>query len=250
MASIGDIRLDRGARFKGEMTGDADIVIGERSIIQGNINVGRDLDIGEGVKVDPSMIDSKGFINIRNPISSMIYLLLYLLQMLKADDSEGIENLLTDLENDPDQMFIVGSSFSFFPRTCTIDADAIQVPGDIRIGPGCHIVGDIEAQGKVEIDPDVQVFGDVVAKGDVYLGENVVINGMIRAEGDVTIHHAARIGGDVTGNNVAVTSDTIIDGTLKGISGVHVLPEGQAAITESEVKARLDIVGAIDDLEN
>jgi predicted acyltransferase (DUF342 family) len=251
IASMGDIRLDKGTRYKGDMTGDGDIVIGERSIVQGNINVGKDLDIGEGVQLDPSTIDSKGFINIRNPISSMIYLLLYLLQMLKTGDSTQIDTLLSDLENDPDETFMIGSSFAFFPRSSTIDGDTIAIPGDVRIGPGSQLVGDIEAQGRVEIERDVQLFGDIKAKGDVYLGENVVINGRIQADGDVTIHHAARIGGDVLGNNVLVTSDTIIEGTMKGISGVQVLTEDKTMIDDEGAKrGRLNIVGAIEDLES
>jgi predicted acyltransferase (DUF342 family) len=251
IVSIGDIRMDRGTRFKGNMTGDSSIFIGERSIVQGEMNVGGDLDIGQGVQIDPSMIDSKGFINIRNPLSMIIYLLLYMLERLKDDDSEEIERFLAELDDDTAaQTYILGSSFAFFPRSCSIDPDTIHVPGDLKIGPGCTIVGDILSDGSVEIERGVQIFGDVRSKGTLYVGENVVINGGVKAGGDVTIHHAARIGGDVSGLNVVVTSDTIIEGVLKGSSGVQVLPEGTSAIgSDGRAKKGLDIVSAIEEME-
>jgi predicted acyltransferase (DUF342 family) len=251
IVSIGDVRMDRGTRFKGDLTGDENIYIGERSIIKGEINVGRDLDIGEGVQMDPASIESKGFINIRNPVSMIIYLLLYILDRLREDDSDEIARFLSELEDDSAaETFLIGSNFAFFPGSCHIDPDTLHVPSDLKIGPGCTIVGDIVAEGSVEIERGVQIFGDVTAKGAIYVGEDAVINGLIRSGGDVTIHHAARIGGDVSGHNVVVTADTIVDGVLKGSSGVQVTREDGASLGEGGAQRKgLDIVSAITEME-
>jgi predicted acyltransferase (DUF342 family) len=251
IVSIGDVRMDRGTRIKGNMTADENVYIGERAIVQGEVNVGRDLDIGEGAQLDPSSIESKGFINIRNPVSMIIYLLLYILERIRDEDSEGVESFLAGLEDDSDgETYILGTSFAFFPRACHMDSDTLIVPGDLKIGPGCTIVGDLVAEGSVEIERGVQVFGDVRSKGSLYVGENAVINGMVRSGGDVTVHHAARIGGDVHGHNVVVTSDTIIEGVLKGDAGVQVVRGDGASIeTEGGVKGGLDIVSAITEME-
>ncbi|MDG6224703.1 MAG: polymer-forming cytoskeletal protein [Candidatus Thermoplasmatota archaeon] len=250
IVSIGDVRLDKGTRLKGNVTSDADIFIGERCIVQGTLNVGKDLDIGEGASLDPEGIESRGFINIRNPISMMIYLLLYLLQMIKEEGSEEIDRFLSELDGEAGGSFLVERGFLYFPRSSSIDPDTIHIPGDMRIGPGCTIVGDLDVEGGVDIDKAVQVFGDITTHGDLYLGEDVVVNGTIKCQGDVTIHHAARIGGDIRGRRVVVTPDTIIEGLMKGEQGVTVLKEGHTALPEREgMEGMVDIVKSIEELE-
>lgn len=250
IVSIGDIRLDKGTRHRGNITGDSDIFIGERCIIQGTLNVGKDLDIGEGASLDPEGIESRGFINIRNPLSMIIYLLLYLLQMIKDDGSDEIDRFLSELDSDAGESFLIERGFLYFPRSSSIDPDTIHIPGDIKIGPGCTIVGDLDADGGIEIDKAVQVFGDITSRRDIYIGEDVVVNGGIRCQGDVTIHHAARIGGDVRGRNVIATSDTIIEGLLKGELGVTVQKEGHTALPDREgMQGMVDVVRSIEELE-
>ncbi len=230
--SIGDIRIDKGSKVQGNITGDADIYIGERSVIAGEINVGKNLDIGEGVDVDPNAIDSKGRINIRNPISVIVYLLLYLLELIKKNDSKEVENFFNELEDGEQDSILVSQNFIFFPKGSKIGSHLIKVPGDMRIGHGCQIAADLETSGGLDLESEVQLFGDIECEGDVILGENTVINGTIRTVGDVMIHHAARITGNIRGRNITTTSDTIIDGTLKGEEGIRILPEGGSAIED------------------
>jgi predicted acyltransferase (DUF342 family) len=230
--SIGDIRIDRGARIRGDITGDSDIFIGERCKVMGELNVGKDLDIGEGVEIDPETIDSKGVINIRNPISVLLYLLMYLIELLKKDDSEEIDKFFDEFENRDDETFLVSGNFAYFPRNSKVDGEGLLIPGNIRIGPKSQIVANIESEGRVEIENEVQLFGDIKAAGDVYIGENAVINGAVKSSGEIIIHHAARIGGDIKGETIQITPDTIVEGTLKGAKGIKMMTEGQNAIEE------------------
>lgn len=230
--AIGDIRIDKGGKIKGDITGDADIYIGERSIIAGEVIVGKNLDIGEGVELDPSAIDSRGRINIRNPISVIVYILLYLLELLRRDDSKEVENFFKELEDGEEDKILVSRNFTYFPRGSSIGPERIEIPGDMNIGPDCQIVGDLKVGGSLDIDGETQIFGDIETASDLFLGENVVINGNIKAFGDITIHHAARISGDVRARNISFTSDTVIDGTLKGEEGIRVKPEGNPEIEE------------------
>ncbi|MEA3557783.1 MAG: polymer-forming cytoskeletal protein [Candidatus Thermoplasmatota archaeon] len=230
--SIGDIRIDKGSRIQGNITGDADIYIGERSIVAGEIIVGNNLDIGEGVDVDPNAIDSKGRINIRNPISVIVYLLLYLLELLRRNDSQEVDNFFKEIEEGGGGNILVGQNFIYFPKGSRVGSHAIKVPGDMRVGHGCQIAADLKLSGGLDLESEVQIFGDIEAEGEIILGENTVINGNIRTEGDVLIHHAARITGNIRGRNITTTPDTIIDGTLKGEEGIRILPEGGSAIEE------------------
>lgn len=229
--AIGDVRIDKGGKIRGDITGDADIFIGERSIIAGEIIVGKNLDIGEGVELDPNAIDSRGRINIRNPISVIVYILLYLLELLRHNDSKEVENFFKEIEEGEEEKILISQNFTYFPRGSKI-GDAITIPGDMRIGHDCQIVGDLKVKGNLDMDSEVQIFGDIETSGDLLIGENVVINGDILSEGDITIHHAARITGNIRGRNINTTPDTIIDGTLKGEEGIRIVPEGETGVEE------------------
>jgi len=232
ITSIGDIRVDKGSRVHGNITGDSDIFIGERSIIAGEIVVGKNLEIGEGVELDPKAIDSRGRINIRNPISVIVYLLLYLLELLRRSDSKEVENFFRELEEGEEETILVSQHFTYFPRGSRIDRESVEIPGDMKIGHNSRIAGDLKVNGDLDLDSEIQIFGDLITTGNVMIGENVVINGSIRSEGDVTIHHAARISGNIRANNIVTTSDTIIDGTLKGEEGIRIMQEGDTGVEE------------------
>jgi predicted acyltransferase (DUF342 family) len=231
IVAIGDVRVDKGGKVQGDITGDADIFIGERSIIAGEIVVGKNLDIGEGVELDPNAIDSRGRISIRNPISVIVYILLYLLELLRRDDSTEVDNFFKEIEEGEEEKILISQNFTYFPRGSKIN-EAIEIPGDMKIGHDCQIVGDLKIRGGLDMESEVQVFGDIETEGNLLIGENVVINGDIRSEGDVTIHHAARITGNIRGRNINTTPDTIIDGTLKGEDGIRIMPEGETTLED------------------
>ncbi len=229
--AIGDIRVDKGGKIQGNITGDADIFIGERSIIAGEIIVGKNLDIGEGVELDPKAIDSRGRINIRNPISVIDYILLYLMELLRRNDSTEVENFFKEIEEGDEEKILISQNFTYFPRGSKI-GDTIEINGDMKIGHDCQIVGDLKVKGDLDMESEVQVFGDLETTGNLLIGENVIINGNILSEGDITIHHAARITGNIRGLNINTTPDTIIDGTLKGEDGIRIMPEGETSVED------------------
>ena len=230
--SIGDIRIDKGTKVQGNITGDSDIFIGERCIIAGELVVGRNLEIGEGVEVDPKAIDSKGRVNIRNPISVIVYILLYILDLIRKNDSQEVENFFKELEDGEEENFLISQEFTYFPRGTKVTRTGFHIPGNMKISSKCQVIGDIEVTGSLDVEEEVQIFGDISSKGDVFIGENTIINGRVKSDGRVDIHHAARITGDVKGSWIFTTSDTIIDGTLKGEEGIRIQSEGSTAIEE------------------
>jgi len=244
LISIGDIRVDKGTKVNGNITGDNDVYIGERCAIAGELVVGSNMEIGDDVQIDPKSIDSKGRVNIRNPISVLIYILLYLLDLIRRGDEQGVEEFLKDLESGTEEDLLISKEFTYFPRGSRILKDQIWVPGDLSIGPNCHIVGNLETSGGLDIEKETQVFGDISAKGDIYIGEDTVINGNVSSHQDVTIHHAARIVGNITGRSVTTTSDTIIEGTLKGDEGIRIVPDSETQLTDDgHVRERLQGLG-------
>jgi predicted acyltransferase (DUF342 family) len=232
IVSIGEIRIDKGGRILGNITGDQDIFIGERCKIAGELVVGKNLEIGEGVEIDPQAIDSKGRVNIKNPISVIVYILIYLLELLRRNDSKEVENFFKELEEGDEENFLVSKEFTYLPRGSRITKQGFDIPGDMKIAHGCQVIGDLDVGGSLDIGEEVQVFGDIHTKGDLYLGENTVINGNIRSEGRIDIHHAARLAGNLNGTWISTTSDTLIDGTLKGEDGIRILTESGTAVEE------------------
>ncbi len=230
--AIGDIRVDKGSRIHGNITGDTDIHIGERSLVAGEIVVGQNLEIGENVELDPKAVDSKGRINIRNPISVIVYILLYLLELIRRNDSKEVENFFKEIEEGDEDTILISHNFTFFPKGTKISREVIEIPGNMKIGHNCHIVGDLKISGDLDLDSEVEVFGDLITTGNILIGENVVINGDIISEGDVNIHHAARISGNIKASNIMTTPDTIIDGTLKGDEGIRIMPEGDTSLED------------------
>jgi len=184
------------------------------------------------VELDPNAIDSRGRINIRNPISVIVYLLLYLLELLRRDDSKEVENFFKEIEEGEEEKILISRNFTYFPRGSTIGSEKIEIPGDMNIGHDCQIVGDLKVGGSLDIESEAQIFGDIDTGSDIFLGENTVINGNIRSLGDIVIHHAARISGDVRARNINTTPDTIIDGTLKGEEGIRINPDGDTGIED------------------
>ena len=130
-----------------------------------------------------------------------------------------------------EEKILISQNFTYFPRGTKI-TENIEIPGDMKIGHDCQLVGDLIIRGNLDMESEVQVFGDLEVEGDLLVGENVVINGNIRTEGDITIHHAARITGNIRGRNIHTTSDTIIDGTLKGEDGIRIMPEGETSVED------------------
>ncbi len=232
LVALGDIRVDKGCRIAGDITGDSDIFLGERSMIKGEVVVGKNLDIGEGVDIDPDTIESRGFINIRNPISVIVYILIYLLELIKRSDSTEVDDFFKELEAGEEDNFLISKNFTYLPKGSKLEEDRLFVAGDIKIGPRSQIVSTIEAEGDIEIGNEAQIFGDILAGKRIYIGENVVINGKISSGSEVVIHHAARIGGDIRSKNIVITPDTIVEGTLRGDEGIKIMPNGDSAIEE------------------
>ena len=232
LVAVGDIRIDKGTKVLGDITGDNNIYLGERSSVKGEVVVGRDLDIGERVDIDPKTIESRGLINIRNPISVIIYILLYLLELIKRDDSTEIDRFFKEMETGEGGDFLISNNFTYLPRGTRLDGEMFEVPGGLRIGPRARVVANVVSQGDVDLETEAVLIGDLNAKGKVYIGENVIINGNVLSDIEITVHHAARIDGNLRSKNISITPDTIVEGTLKGSEGIRILMEGEGAVEE------------------
>jgi len=95
--ATGDIRMDIFTRIRGNVNSDQNVYLGEKVSVDGKLSVTGDLDVGDSVNVKDGF-EAKGWINIRSPIPMVIYIFIYLMQLLKMGHSEEIERILEELE--------------------------------------------------------------------------------------------------------------------------------------------------------
>jgi len=231
LISIGDIRIDKATTIRGDVTSDSSVYLGERVKILGKLVVEGDLEVGEGVTIDPEKVESRGWIEIKNPIPLIIYIFLYLLELLRRGEEGEVERIIEEL-NAGEEAFLIRGKFLFLPRGCTVTKQSIRAPGDVIIGPEAKVVGSIIAGGSVVVNGEAEVFGRIKAEEDIILRKDTVVNGEVEARGEVLIDGAARIQGDVSAKGIRATQDTVIGGRLKAEEGVQLIPPESKEVEE------------------
>jgi len=109
-----DVRIDIFSNIGGDIQSGGNVYLGEKVKVKGKLSLKGDLDVGDSVEIE-SGFEAKGWINIRSPIPTVIYIFIYLLQLLKMGHSEEIERLLEELEqNDGKTIPIYLSQNHFF----------------------------------------------------------------------------------------------------------------------------------------
>ncbi|NPB56763.1 hypothetical protein, partial [Shigella sonnei] len=75
--------------------------LGERVSVTGRLVVGGDLDIGDDVDIEEGF-EANGWIVIRNPMPTVVFLMIYLTHLLRLGESDEAESLVEELSGDPD----------------------------------------------------------------------------------------------------------------------------------------------------
>src|ERR1041385_452799 len=71
--------------------------LGERCFVKGDLEVALDLDVGDDVRVG-GRLSAKGWVNKRDPVPLVIYVFLYLLELMRLGHSAEVERILKELE--------------------------------------------------------------------------------------------------------------------------------------------------------
>ncbi|RLF74927.1 MAG: hypothetical protein DRN42_03770 [Thermoplasmata archaeon] len=217
--------------MRGDITSDSSVYLGERVKVLGKLVVEGDLEVGEGVVIDPEKVESRGWIEIKNPIPLIIYIFIYLMELLRRGEEGEVERIIQELVVD-EETFLIQGKFLFLPRGGRISSQRLTSPGDVVIGPEAKIVGSVVSGGSVVVNEAAEVFGSIRAEEDVILRKNTVVHGEVEARGEVLIDSAARIQGDVAGRLIRATQDTIVGGKLRAEEGVELIPAESKEIEE------------------
>jgi len=127
-----DIRADTFSRIRGNVKSGGNVYFGEKVTVNGKLSLTGDLDVGDSVEIDQGF-EAKGWINIRSPIPVVIYIFIYLMQMMKMGHSEEIDRILSEMEENDGDTIPISETFLFIPNNSMIGVQKSKVDYNLRV---------------------------------------------------------------------------------------------------------------------
>ncbi|WP_123537405.1 polymer-forming cytoskeletal protein [Halosimplex salinum] len=209
----GDCRLDMWSEVEEDVLVGGDAYLGERVHVGGELKVAGNVDIGDDVDIAESF-EASGHIVIRNPMPTVVFLVVYLSQLLRIGEEEAAEDLasqLVDADEEEAQPVVL-------PRGARVSDDAWRVSTPATVGDDCRLHGNIRAES-LTVGADNTIFGSLRARGDVTVGEDTEIKGDVTTRnGDVSIDRGATVWGDISAEDVALHEHAVVEGKIR-VSG-------------------------------
>jgi predicted acyltransferase (DUF342 family) len=205
----GDCRLDMWCDVAGNVLVGADAYLGERVHVGEQLMVSGNLDIGDDVDIEDGF-EANGWIVIRNPMPTIVFLFVYLSQLLRIGEEEAADEMLSELLDDDHEHDPL-----LLPRGSRVSDDAWRVSTPATIGDDCRLHGNIRAKS-LDIGADNDVFGSLRAREDVRIGEATEIHGDVTTrDGLVYVDADAHVWGDISGIDVMLHDDATIEGSIR-----------------------------------
>jgi predicted acyltransferase (DUF342 family) len=221
----GDCRLDMLSTVDGDILAGDDAYLGERVSVTGRLVVGGDLDIGDDVDIEEGF-EANGWIVIRNPMPTVVFLMIYLTHLLRMGEETEAESLIEEMAADPELAPVR------IPHNATVSDDVWRVSTPAEIGDDCRLHGNVRAES-IEVGTDNEVFGSLRARGDVSVGSGSTIHGDVTTRsGDVTIEAGATVRGDVSGEDVHLSREADVAGTIRASGAMDLSGTGAESGTE------------------
>ncbi|HDS59982.1 MAG TPA: hypothetical protein ENN54_06825 [Thermoplasmatales archaeon] len=216
----GDVRIDLFSTVEGNIACGGDACIGEGTKILGRLSLKGDLDVGDNVEIRDGFT-ARGWINIRSPIPMVLYVLLYLLELIKRGHSEEVDRILQELQRH-DQVIAVAERYLFLPQGSSVGREAV-INGSLQVGADCTVTGNHTVKGNVYVAPGSAVHGSIKATGTVVIDDQVTVTGNV--EGQAVTVGLATVGGDVSAKKVSLFKNADISGTVNATEGVQFFDE-------------------------
>ena len=226
-----DIRVDIFSNIGGSIKSGGNVYLGEKVKVNGKLSLKGDLDVGDSVEIVQGF-EAKGWINIRSPIPIVIYIFIYLVQLLRMGHSEEIERILAELEDNNGELIPISETFLFIPNNSIISTQKSHVETHLRVERHSTILGNYSIKGNVNLEDDVEFNGSIDCTGYFHSGNNTTIDGNITAEGEVRIGDQTKILGNISGGKILFSKTASVQGTLYGATGVSFTDAGEQSVTE------------------
>lgn len=212
-----NVKIDNLSSIGGDIDVENDAYFGEFVHISGKLRVGGDLDIGNDVRIDGGF-EAKGWIVIRNPVPSIIFLLMYILALLRMGKSEAIEEAFKKEEE------ISLSNPLIIPARAHLSNGLIKTIKQVKIGDDCRILGNIRGS-KVMVGERTTIFGSIRSGGNVNIGKGSIIHGDLVSRSTVVLEREARVLGQVVARRIKICDSAEVDGVLRASADITILRE-------------------------
>jgi len=249
LESSKDIRADVFSSIGGNVKSGGDVYFGEKVKVKGKLSLEGDLDVGDSVEIEDGF-EAKGWINIRSPIPVIIYIFIYLTQLLKMGHSEEIERILDEMEENNGDTIPISETFLFIPNNSIIGIQKSKVDYNIRIGKKSVLLGNYDIKGNAFIEKDTKITGTLRATGDIFCGSSTNITGNIESEADVKIEELTEVLGDISAEKIYLSKMANVNGELFAKKGITFTTNKNTNPTEKikRFENNADVVDEVKDM--
>lgn len=243
----GDIRVDNFSNIGGNVKSGCNVYFGEKCKIKGKLSLKGDLDVGDSVEIDEGF-EAKGWINIRSPIPMVIYVFIYLVQLLKMGRSEEIERILEEMEKNDGDTIPISEIFMYIPNNSIVGIQKSKIDSNIQIGKKSIILGNFDVKGNIFINDESTVHGSLKNTGDVYCGKKSQIKGNIESSGDVKIEEKSEISGNISAEKIYLSKKAHVENELFATKGISFISSSKLK-TEEKINRFEKNVDIVDEVE-
>jgi predicted acyltransferase (DUF342 family) len=213
----GDTRIGNWSEIGGDVIAKQDAYIGEGVKINGRLSVAGALDIGEKVEIREGF-EAKGDVEIRNPMPVFMFIMIYLMTLLRIENEKELDRILDDLFSEDDGKPEIPL---MIPARSKLNMKLFAVPSTMKIGKGCRLHGNIRA-GSIEVQQDTVIFGSLRARNRISVVSGVVIHGNVESGSTVYVRKGAHILGDVKAKAIVLHEEAKVDGTIEAPHGMRI----------------------------
>ncbi len=204
-----EVRLGAWCNVKGNVISKGDAYIGEFTAIEGRLTVFGDLEIGRNVRIKNGF-EAKGLITIQDPMPIVMFIFLYLLELLRLGKLEEAEKLF-EVEEFVSPLEV--------PENTVMNIDTIKTDRDVYISES-RVLGNVKAKGVLV--ERAELYGSV--KGEIVIIDSSRVHGAVEGK-EVYLVRGSTVLGQIRADKVFMEERCVVEGSIIGRSGVWIKPK-------------------------
>ena len=213
----GDARIGNWSEIGNDVIAKEDAYIGEGVRINGRLEVNGALDIGENVEIRGGF-EARGNIEVRNPMPVFMFIIIYLMTLLRIQNEKDLDKILDGLVTDEEDNTKIPL---MIPARSKLNMKLFSVPSTMKIGKKCRLHGNIRA-GSIDVQQDTVIFGSLRAKNRITVTSGVTVHGNVESGSTVYVRKGAHILGNVIARSIVLHEDAKVDGTITAPHGMRI----------------------------
>ncbi|WP_456369609.1 acyltransferase [Geoglobus sp.] len=200
-----EVRIDSWARIKGNVTCFGDTYIGEFTAIDGKLTVHGDLEIGRNVRIERGF-EATGLITIQNPLPVIMFLFIYIMELLRLGRLDEIEELFSEEFENP----------LVIPDGSKVSMERIQTQKN-AVFRRSRVLGNVKARDVIV--EDTELYGSV--RGRDIVVNSSKIHGAVEGR-KVYIVNGSNVFGSISAEEVHMENGCVVEGSIIGRKGVWI----------------------------